>query len=67
MIELARSENDLLITVMDDCVGFDPIRRASDTATDDPVKNIGIKTVQRVASEMMYHRMVGINVLTIKI
>lgn len=67
VIEITRSEKDLLITMMDDCVEFDPVKRASSLVTDDPSKNIGIRTVQKIAAEMMYHRMVGMNVLTIRL
>ncbi len=51
----------------DDCVPFDPGERQRMTADDDPVKNIGIRMVYRIARDVQYQNMLGMNVLTVRI
>ena len=47
------------------CVPFDPKSKLKIVDTEDPVKNIGIKLVSKLAKEMNYQTTFGMNVLTI--
>lgn len=53
--------------IRDDCVPFDPGERNELTESGDPVRNIGIKMVYRVARDVEYQSVMGLNVLTIRI
>ena len=57
----------VMLRIKDDCVPFDPMERASITKSDDPLKNFGIRMVMKIASEMTYQNLMGLNVLTIRI
>ena len=60
-------ENDeVTLRLRDNCVPFDPQTKLSQY-TDDPIKNIGIKMVSKLAKEMNYQTNFGMNVLTIKV
>lgn len=53
------------LRLRDDCVPFDPKSKLKIVDTEDPVKNIGIKLVSKLAKEMNYQTTFGMNVLTI--
>lgn len=60
-------ENDeVTLRLRDNCVPFDPKTKLAQY-TDDPIKNIGIKMVSKLAKEMNYQTTFGMNVLTIKV
>ena len=51
--------------IKDDCVPFDPNERAGVVNEDDPLKNMAISMVKKIAKEMTYQNLMGLNVLTI--
>ena len=57
--------------IKDDCVPFDPGERLKMTSDEsigeDPMKNIGIRMVYKIAKEVQYQNVLGLNVLTLKI
>ena len=60
-------ENDeVTLRLRDNCIPFDPKTKLAQY-TDDPIKNIGIKMVSKLAKEMNYQTTFGMNVLTIKV
>ena len=60
-----KEKGDILLRIKDDCIPFNPQERASQTETDDPMKNIGIKMVLKIAEDVTYNSVLGLNVLTI--
>ena len=60
-------ENDeVTLRLRDNCIPFDPKTKLAQY-TDDPIKNIGVKMVSKLAKEMNYQTTFGMNVLTIKV
>ncbi len=55
------------LRIKDDCIPFNPKERAEITDPADPLKNIGIRMVMRLADEVSYHNMLGLNVLTMEL
>ena len=51
----------------DNCVPFDPHTKLEMYTGDDPLKNIGIKMVSKIAKEMNYQTTFGMNVLMIRL
>jgi Na+-driven multidrug efflux pump/anti-sigma regulatory factor (Ser/Thr protein kinase) len=66
-IRVLRKEGDLILRIKDDCVPFDPGERRAMADPRDPLKNVGIRTVFRAASDVQYQNILGLNVLTIRI
>lgn len=58
---------DVMLRIKDDCVPFDPKERAEQVCGDDPVRNLGVRVVTRLADEITYQNMLGLNVLTIRL
>ena len=58
---------EIMLRIKDDCVPFNPKERASIVSGDDPLKNIGIKLVLKIAKDVNYVNLYGLNVLTIRI
>lgn len=65
VIECTDFGDHIVVHVMDNCVAFNPLDKDILFDPDDPAKNIGIRLVQKIAKDIKYYRMVGINVLTI--
>ncbi|MCR5450854.1 MAG: ATP-binding protein [Solobacterium sp.] len=59
--------DDVILRIRDDCIPFDPSERQKLTEHDDPVKNIGIKMMYRMAKDIKYQNILGMNVLMITI
>lgn len=57
----------VMLRIKDDCVPFDPVERTDLLNPEDPTKNIGIRTIGKIATDMSYQNMLGLNVLTIEI
>lgn len=57
----------LILSIKDDCVPFDIEQRARMLDQEDVTKNIGIRLVSKVASEMHYQNILGLNVLSIRL
>ncbi|MBQ6335009.1 MAG: ATP-binding protein [Erysipelotrichaceae bacterium] len=60
-------DNEVQLRLRDNCVPFDPHSKLQMYENDDPVKNVGIKLVSRIAKEMNYQTTFGMNVLNIKL
>ena len=66
-VRVVHKNKDIILRLKDDCVPFDPGARKTLTDTADPTKNIGIRMVFRLAKDVQYQSILGLNVLTIKI
>lgn len=60
-------EDGLILCIKDDCIRFDPAERQKIFDPDDICKNIGIRMVYKIAKEITYRSVLGLNVLTIKV
>ena len=59
-------DDSILLRLKDDCIPFNPKERAEVLTDEDPTKNMGIRIVYKLADEVTYQNMLGLNVLTIK-
>ena len=66
-IRVSHKAEDVILRIRDDCVPFDPGERQKIVTGDDPVKNIGIRMVFKMAKSVEYQNILGMNVLTIRI
>ncbi len=60
-------KDEVLLRIKDDCKPFDPVEMYHHINTEDPFANIGIKMVMRIAWDVSYQNLLGLNVLTIKL
>ncbi|MCR4908902.1 MAG: ATP-binding protein [Lachnospiraceae bacterium] len=61
------SGGTVMLRLKDDCKPFNPGEIASIVAPEDPYENIGIRMVYKIADDVNYQNMLGLNVLTISI
>ena len=66
-VRVVHKDNCIILRLKDDCVSFDPGARKTLTDPADPTKNIGIRMVFRLAKDVQYQSILGLNVLTIRI
>ena len=66
-VRVVRKDSDVILRIKDDCVPFDPSERQQLAEGDDITKNIGIRMVFRIARDVQYRNILGLNVLTIRI
>ena len=66
-VRVVHKDGDVILRIKDDCVPFDPHERQSLAESDDPLKNIGIRMVFKMAKDVQYQNILGLNVLTIRI
>jgi len=66
-VRVTRKDDDVILRLKDDCIPFDPGERQQLTEGDDPAKNIGIRMVFRIARDVQYQNILGLNVLTVRI
>ncbi|MBQ6372623.1 MAG: ATP-binding protein [Oscillospiraceae bacterium] len=70
-IRVVHKDDDVILRIKDDCVPFDPGERlkmtSNENAGSDPMKNIGIRMVYKIARDIQYQNVLGLNVLTLKI
>jgi len=59
--------DSLVLCIKDDCVRFDPVERLNMLSPKDPVTNIGLRLAHRIALDMSYQSLLGLNVLLIRI
>ena len=57
----------MILRIKDDCIPFDPAERREMADPDDVTRNIGIRMVYRMAKDIQYQNILGLNVLTIRI
>ena len=58
-------DTGIILHMKDDCIPFDPEGRAKLLSGEDPFKNIGIRMVYKLADEVVYQNLLGLNVLKI--
>ena len=61
------SKDILTIRLRDNCPEFDPKKRLEQFSGEDPCANLGIKLTARLADEMIYQNIAGLNTVMIKI
>ena len=66
-IRVVLRDEDIMLRIKDDCVPFDPRTMAEIVSPEDPLKNIGIRMVYRLADDVNYQNLLGLNALTITI
>ena len=66
-VRVAHKGEDIILRIKDDCVPFDPGERRQIAEGDDIIKNIGIRMVFKIAKDVQYQNILGLNVLTIRI
>ena len=66
-IRVVHSGDTVILRIRDNCVAFNPSARAKVIHTDDAIKNVGIRLVYSIASDVSYQYLLGLNVLTIRL
>ena len=66
-VRVVYKDGDVILRLKDDCVPFDPEEKRKMAGNDDPAKNIGIKMVFKIAKNVEYQSLLGMNVLTIRL
>ena len=66
-VRVVRKGEDVILRIKDDCVPFDPGERQKLAEDSDITKNIGIRLVFKIARDVQYQNILGLNVLTIRI
>ena len=66
-IRIVHRGEKVILRIRDNCSAFNPSARAKMMDSDDLCKNIGIRLVYRIAEEVNYQNLLGLNVLTIRI
>lgn len=59
-------EETVLLRIKDDCQPFDPVDMAERLGMEDPATNIGIRMVTKIADDVSYQSMLGLNVTTLQ-
>lgn len=67
IIKVTCKENEVLLRIKDDCVAFDPQSRNGLDDTSDPTRNVGIRMLYKIAKDVYYQNVLGLNVLSVKI
>jgi len=60
-------EDDVVLRIKDDCKPFNPEERSRIIDKNDLSKNIGLRMVYKIAEDVQYQYLLGLNVLTIRI
>ncbi|MCR5596316.1 MAG: ATP-binding protein [Lachnospiraceae bacterium] len=60
-------DGEVMLRIKDDCKPFDPVEMYKHLNPDTPDVNIGIKMVMRIAGDVSYQNLLGLNVLTISL
>ena len=66
-IRAVHKGDNVILRIRDNCTAFNPAERASTMESDDMGKNIGIRMVYKIAGDVSYQNLLGLNVLTIRI
>ena len=65
-VRVVYKDDSVILRIKDDCIPFDPKERQKIADPDDIAKNIGIRMVYRIAEDITYQNLLGLNVLTIR-
>ncbi len=66
-VRVVHKDDDVILRIKDDCIPFDPSERLQMVDGKDPAKNIGIRMVYKIAQDINYQNILGLNVLTMRI
>ncbi len=66
-VRVIAKREGIMLRIKDDCKPFDPVERRDLLNPEDPSRNIGIRMIGKIANDMSYQNMLGLNVLTIEI
>ena len=66
-VRVVHKGGDVILRIKDDCVPFDPHERLMIAENTDVTKNIGIRAVFKIAKDVQYQNILGLNVLTMRI
>ena len=66
-VRVVHKDDDIILRIKDDCVPFDPGERQKIADEQDLSKNIGIRMVFKMARDVQYQSILGLNVLTIRV
>ncbi|MBO7663475.1 MAG: ATP-binding protein [Clostridia bacterium] len=66
-IRVIHRDQDIILRLRDNCIAFNPSERVSMVNSEDPSRNVGIRLVYRLAKDVKYQNLLGVNVLTIVI
>ena len=66
-VRVVHKDDQVILRIKDDCVPFDPGERQKIAESDDITKNIGIRMIFKIAGDIQYQNILGMNVLTIRI
>ena len=66
-IRVIHSGSGVILRIRDNCAAFNPSERARINEQDDTGKNVGIRLVYRIAENVSYQNLLGLNVLTMRI
>lgn len=66
-VRVVHKDDALILRLKDNCVPFDPGERQRIADPEDVTRNIGLRMVFSLASDIEYQNMLGLNVLTIRI
>lgn len=66
-VRVVHKGDGVILRIKDDCVPFDPAERRRIAEAEDVTKNIGIRMVYRIAKDVQYQNVLGLNVLTLRI
>ena len=66
-IRVVHCGEQIILRIRDNCVAFNPSERRKIMEPQETGKNIGIRLVYSIASEVSYQNLLGLNVLTIRI
>ena len=57
----------MILRIKDDCKAFNPEERSRIIDKNDMTKNMGLRMVYKIAEDIQYQYLLGLNVLTIRI
>ena len=66
-IRVVHKDDDVILRIRDDCVPFDPSERLEIFDPEDFMKNAGIRAVYKIARDIDYQNIFGLNELTMRI
>ena len=66
-IRVVHNEEDVILRIRDNCREFNPTERSKVNEAGTEGKNIGIRMVYKIAKEVNYQKLLGLNVLTMRI
>ncbi len=66
-VRVVLKKADVMLRIKDDCIAFNPQEWVEMAAGSDPLANVGIRLVYRLAEDVSYQNLLGLNVLTISV